>query len=240
MKFRFIAPYIGIWSIWIASTWAAEPGSETAQLPALPTAGANATRMTDIHDIKPPLNPGADLGWLYWALAIAAVLFFAAFFWRLWQKRKKRPGAEMAPAPIPAETEAYQMLDALAADGNLSSKQFYFRLSAILRRYIERRYAIPAAEMTTEELLPKVSRLPLNIELARSLKAFCRGADPIKFAGVGADQNRMAHDMAFARDFVRQTTEMLPTTKEDEPDEHRSAASQRPVLGQLSQNSANE
>jgi len=242
MKFRFIALHLGIWTIWIPSTLAAGPGSEAAPSPALPMAGANATRMTDIHDIKPPLNPGADLRWLYWALAIAAALLLAALAWRLWKKRKKLPGAEMAPPPIPAETEAYQMLDALAADGNLSSKQFYFRLSAIPRRYIERRYDIPAAEMTTEELLPQVDRLPLGLELAQPLKAFCRGADPIKFAGVFAEQNRMAQDLSFARNFVRETTAETATTEaaENNAKECPSGQLDRTIMKQLPQNSANE
>jgi len=240
MNFGFTARYSGIWSIRVPATWAAGPGSEAAQSPALPLAGDNATRMTDIHDIKPPLSPGADLRWLYWALAIAAVLLLAALAWRLWQKHKKRPGAEMAPAPIPAATEAYQMLDALAAEGNLSSKQFYFRLSAILPRHMERRYEIPAAEMTTEELLPQVDRLPLGLELAQPLKAFCRGADPIKFAGAPAEQNRMARDLSFIRDFVSKTTEMLTATREDEPHEQRPGAAQLPAPGQLPQDSANE
>lgn len=196
---------------WISSALAAEPGAVNAQSPAVPTVNADVPPMTDIHDIKPLLAPGPDLRWLYWALGIAAVLLLAALAWRLWKKRKKPAAAQPDSPPIPAETEAYQMLDALAADGDLHPKQFYFRLSAILRRYIERRYDIPAAEMTTEELLPKVDRLHLGIELAQPLKAFCRVADPIKFADAPADKARMATDMAFARDFVRKTTEMLKT-----------------------------
>ncbi len=200
---------------------------------------ANATRLTDIHDIKPALVIGSDLQWLYWVLAVAGLLILAMVALRLWRKRKKTPGPELDAAPIPAENEAYQMLDALAAGANADPKQFYFGLSAILRRYIERRYEIPASEMTTEELLPRVNRLPLKAELAQLLKAFCRGADPIKFAGVCAEQNRMAQDLSFARDFVRQTTEMLNAGDEKGNQARPPAALQKTAVKQIPPDSTN-
>jgi len=104
-------------------------------------------------------------------------------------------------------------LDALAAETGLPSKQVFFRLSAILRRYVERRYHFPAAEMTTEELLPNVDRLALDRSLATAFKGFCQEADPIKFAGAMANQERAQEHLAFCRDFVCQTREKV---KEDE------------------------
>ena len=62
--------------------------------------------------------------------------------------------------------EALQMLDALAAEGRLDPKQFYFRLSAVIRRYIERRFDFPAAEMTTEE-----KSAPKSINLLKAVVA---------------------------------------------------------------------
>jgi hypothetical protein len=240
MKFQLINLYLCIWSVWSSPAFAAEPGAQTGQAPALPMSEANASRLTDIHDIKPALAPGLDLRWLYWALAIAAVLGLLAFAWRMWRKRKKPAVAEMAPPPMPAETQALEMLDALAADGDLDPKQFYFRLSAILRRYIERRYAIPAAEMTTEELLPKVDRLPLSLELAQPLKAFCRQTDPIKFAGVGADPNRMAQDMAFAREFVHKTTEIVNSAGENQTEDRPFEVLEKTTINQLPLKSEND
>ena len=107
------------------------------------------------------------------------------------------------PAP---EVEAYALLDGLANEDHSNLKHFYFRLSAILRRYMERRYGIPAAEMTSEELLPALRGLPLPLELSQEVKSFCLRSDPIKFAGVQGDAGRVAHELALVRDFVRQTT----------------------------------
>lgn len=181
--------------------------------------------MTDIHDIKPALAVGLDLRWLFWALAAMALIALAFLVWRRWQKRGRPAASESVPPPLAPEAEALQMLDALAADDYLDPKQFYFRLSAVVRRYIERRFDFPAAEMTTEELLPRVDRLPMAPELAQSLKAFCRAADPVKFAGVPADPGRMAHDLAFARDLVLRSS--APT--EPAPETMDQAAPARPL-----------
>jgi len=162
--------------------------------------------MTDIHDIKPALTVGHDLRWVFWALAVLAFLVLAALAWRRWKKRTRPAATQSAPPPRPPDAEALQLLDALAAEGNLDPKQFYFRLSAVVRRYIERRFNFPAAEMTTEELLPRVDRLPMTPELVQTLKAFCRAADPVKFAGAPAEPGRMARDLAFARDLVHRTS----------------------------------
>jgi len=164
--------------------------------------------MTDIHDIKPALALGADLHWLIWlAVAVVGVAILVAAAWWLW-RRRRRITEESKAAPLPApEVEAYTLLDGLAAGDHGDLKRFYFRLSAILRRYIERRYEIPAAEMTTEELLPALGRLDLSLDMAQEVKSFCFRSDPIKFAGAAADVGRVAHELAFVRDFVRQTTQ---------------------------------
>jgi hypothetical protein len=177
----------------------------------------NATPMTDIHDIKPLLSMGPDLQWLYWLLAALAIGGLALLVWYLWHRRKKPEPSIPAPPPVPPHIEAHQALDALAAQTGISGKRYYFRLSAILRRYLERRYGFPAAEMTTEELLPRLDGLPLDADLSPALKAFCLSADPIKFAGAEAAQSRMNDHMAMARSFVRRTTVEEGIASDDSP-----------------------
>jgi hypothetical protein len=168
--------------------------------------------MADIHDIKPVLEIGNDWLWLiYLAVGVAALLGLLILARWLWNRRQQPKTVISAPPPMPPDKEAYTALDALAADKKLAPKQFYFRLSAVLRRYIERRFDFPAAEMTTEELLPRVDKIALDASLALELKAFCRQTDPIKFAGATARQERLARDLAFSRNFVRQTTQTRET-----------------------------
>lgn len=200
------------WMLRAAPAAAAEPAKEgdptaaPTQLPGLDS-GSAGTQMTDIHDIKPILDVGPDWQWLLYAAGgIVLLLGLLALAWWLWKRRRTPEVIPTAAPPIAPDAEAYNALDALAAESGLDPKQFYFRLSAVLRRYVERRFDFPAAEMTTEELLPQVDQLPLEPSLAGDLKAFCRESDPIKFAGAAARQERLAQALAFSRDFVRQTT----------------------------------
>jgi hypothetical protein len=174
---------------------------------AAPAAGKTAPApMTDIHDIKPVLDIAGHWPWVWIAVGAAAALLLAALGWWLW-RRRKRP-EKTAAAGVPAlspDAEALAALEALCAQTGMAPKKFYFRLSAILRRYIERRYEIPAAEMTSEELLPRMDRLPLDRRLTEAFKAFCRETDPIKFAGAAAHRDQMDRSLAFCRDFVRRT-----------------------------------
>jgi hypothetical protein len=214
MIFKFVHTYAVIWSMGIASTWAAELESKGSRLSSAAQDATNSPAMSDIHDIKPAIAMGIDLQWLYWVLATTVFLVLGLLVFRILKKRKRRKTEFPQPPPLTPDAEAYQMLDDLAAQGDLSPKQFYFQLSAILRRFIERHFLIPAVEMTTEELLPKVDQLSLKTDQSRALKDFCRAVDPIKFASAAAEQSRMASDLAFARDFVHQST--IETTREND------------------------
>jgi hypothetical protein len=185
------------------------PGATAARDGAVPADQTGAPPMTDIHDIKPILDISGNGAWEWVLPGCAAALLLFALGWWLWKRRQRseRPAEDKAPPEAP-DQEALAALDALTAETGLAPKQFYFRLSAILRRYVERRYQFPAAEMTTEELIPHMDRLELDRDLATAFKAFCRGADPIKFAGATALRDRADRDLVFCRDFVRRTTTM--------------------------------
>ena len=181
------------------------------------------SQMTDIHDIRPPVPVGFDMPpWLVPVLlSLAGVALLAAlFFW--WRRhRKKRVIETIVPEP-PPEMVAMQALDGVGDVRGQDGRAFYFCLSAILRQYIFGRFGVGAPEMTTEEFLPCIERLPVDRDLARQLKQLCRAMDPVKFAGQKTVEKQMETDLFFARAFVRQTApeaapEMPPETNAQPP-----------------------
>ena len=172
-------------------------------------------QMTDIHDIRPPVPVGFDMPpWLMpvlIALVVAGLL--AALFFR-WRRHRKKRVIETIVPELPPEMIAKQALDGIGDVRGQDGKAFYFRLSAILRRYIFGRFSVGAPEMTTEEFLPCIDRLPIDRELARQLKQLCRAMDPVKFAGQRVDEKQMEQDLFFVRGFVRQTTQSSDITDE--------------------------
>jgi hypothetical protein len=182
-----------------------------ADPPATPVSpDGDKAAMTDIHDIRPPVPPGPDpYRLLRWAGIVigVGVLALAAF---LWYRRGRRLRAHHALAP-PPDTVALEGLDALYDVSRFDGRDFYFRLSAVFRGYLEGRYGFPATGMTTEELLPRLRSLDLPDGLRRGAKDFLQTADPVKFAGVPVAETRMGEDWAFVRRFV---TETRPTDAE--------------------------
>ena len=161
--------------------------------------------MNDIHDIKPALDPGADLQWIIWAAALI-VLILALLLWWLRHGQRRRSRVQTDTPGLSADAWAFQQLDELDGSGRLEGRLFYFRLSAIMRLYMEKTYGFPSAEMTTEELLPRIGQIPVPFDMAGPLIDFFRRVDPVKYAGAAADPGRMAGDLVFARRFVEQTT----------------------------------
>lgn len=200
--------------VWLALGYAAPaPGAEDP--PALPPTTAPApgqaapnapAPMTDIHDIRPPVPAGFDAPWLMSVLTtLAGMLILAALVW--WWRRHRRPRPIETIVPeLPPEMVAMQALDQTSDVRGQDGKAFYFHLSAILRQYVSGRFAVGAPEMTTEEFLPCVDRLPVDRELARQLKQLCRAMDPVKFGGLATVEKQMEADLFFVRTFVRQTT----------------------------------
>ncbi len=191
-----------------------ESGSE----PAIPGDTESAeeqetVEMTDIHDIKLLENIGVDLTLLYYALGAVLILalLFAVFFYL--KKRKKRI-KEKTIVTLSPDKAAFALLDELTDVEIIDGKEFYFRLSAILRAYIEGRYSINAPEMTTEEFLPRIKELKLDKELQQNLRKLFHSTDPVKFAGSLPVENKMEKDLFFVRSFVKQTTEQLAVSSE--------------------------
>ncbi len=175
---------------------------------------AAVPQMSDIHDIKAPEEIGIDLRLLYYILPaalIAALLVLAIFY----MKRRKIRLKEKETIKLPPDEAAYLLLDELSDIERIDGKEFYFRLSAILRTYIQERYGIAAPEMTTEEFLPQIEKLALSREMQNDLRKLLCSADPVKFAGMPAVQTEMQSDLNYVRLFIKQTTE--PSTQYPEP-----------------------
>jgi hypothetical protein len=95
------------------------------------------------------------------------------------------------------DEEARRALDALAAAGRLGRGEyrgFYIDLTAIAKRYLERRLDAPIVEMTTAEMLAHLRHVPHTSEMGPLLRDLSGAADRIKFAqGSGAIEEGERH-----------------------------------------------
>ena len=156
-------------------------------------------------EFEDPLPCSArPLFWIIAGLAVAAALVFG------WLKlRRHTPAIAPAAPPLPPHVWALQQLDVLAA-AKLAERgefhEFFFRLSAIVRQYIERRFAIMASEQTTEEFLRESQHhAALNDAHRVLLSTFLRHADMVKFAKLQPGANDSETALESARHFVDET-----------------------------------
>lgn len=160
----------------------------------------------DIRDIKQPLSlsyfPLRPAAWMAAGLCAAAVAAFLL-------ARFRRRGIAAAPPPRPPHEIAYEELSrleamALPAAGRLG--EYYMRLSAIIRRYIEGRFGLKAPEMTTEEFLSAAGASGLLDPRARALVGdFLEQCDMVKFARYGPSAEEAGRAFGAAVRFVDET-----------------------------------
>jgi len=137
-----------------------------------------------LADIRGPRS--VSVGRAFWVAVAAAALLLAALATWLIRRRRPKPAAVAAATPALApDVEALQALDALAAAGLLASgeyRAFYIRLTALAKRYLERRLDAPVLEMTSAETLAFLRRHPQTGELLPTLRELAEAADRVKFA----------------------------------------------------------
>ncbi|MCH7871350.1 MAG: hypothetical protein IID33_06585 [Planctomycetes bacterium] len=142
------------------------------------------------------------------AMAIAAVVFVVALI--LWRRRRDREKTEV---PIPADVWARRQLAALLADELLEKgrvQEFYYRISAIVRGYIEGRFGVSAPEMTTEEFLAETaSDNRFGDDTSAELDKFLCACDMVKYAKHLPGPSECEAVLEAARDFVERTRERV-------------------------------
>jgi hypothetical protein len=152
-------------------------------------------RQQKLADIRGPL--AVAIGPAFWlALAVVVALAVAALGWALRRRRRALSPAAARVAEVAPDEEARRALDALAgaelpARGDY--RAFYIRLTAVAKRYLERRLGAPVLEMTSAETLSFLRQHPLGDGLLSTVRDLAEAADRIKFArgeGLAAEAER--------------------------------------------------
>jgi len=158
-----------------------------------------------IADIEGVIDmPKEHSYWWMWLLLAAAVLGFAGFFY---VRRKRR--VESIRILKPAHEIAYERLRDLVNEDLVGAgrlKEFYERISNILRHYIEHRFDLRAPERTTEEFLIEIQRADVLLASHKeSLARFLRHCDLVKFANVKPTTEQIQQTFDLVKDFIEKT-----------------------------------
>ncbi|GEM_PF-339104 len=142
----------------------------------------------NIYDIKDPFSiPLGFMEILPWILLVVAIALLSWYLVRYYKRRK--PGEsemERAEPAEPAHVIALRELKQLKSDSLWQKgyiKDYYSRLTEIVRIYIERRFGILAMERTSDEIIEELNKSnSVEPEVIDLLKECFSLADLVKFA----------------------------------------------------------
>ena len=142
-------------------------------------------------------------GWILWSAGGVAVLAIASLL--IWRRRhREKMVAEIRKSPLEVALSALEQLekDDLVAKGEL--KEYYGRVSSILREYVEGRYGLQAPERTTEEFMEDLRRDSgtLSKEQKSLLEKFLMHCDLVKFAKFEPSADEVRATFESCKDFV--------------------------------------
>lgn len=159
--------------------------------------------------------------WIFLTIGIIAVLLTLLII--LYKRyRAGIPLIAHSVPEIPPYEEAIQALNAIKESHiweNGNDKEYYTRLTDVLRRYIFRRFAIYAVEMTSSEIISALKANEETREVHELIKAVFDIADLVKFAKVRPLPDDNVTSLRRAMSFVEQTKPAEPQPEEDAPGE---------------------
>ena len=182
------------------------------------------TLKQNLFDIKPlklvDKNYDALITKIVWSLLVLFVLI-AIIYTYFFQKRRKEL-REMELAPFDRAIGELKALETEKPSVQEEFKDYYSRLTDVVRRYLEDEAKISALESTSDELLLKLEalkdtgKLELELGTLKSLKTVLKTADLVKFAKELPQYGIANNDRKAVEAVVIETKEALPEPTEEE------------------------
>lgn len=180
-----------------------------------------------LFDIKPIQKaPFVLYDYLLPFLIFILVIGLSYVAWWYYKRHKARQTEKEEEDPfvrLPPHVAAIMELDKLKADKPWKTgrnKEYYTRLSDVIRKYIERRFQINAPEMTTSDILELFYRDKETLSVYQNLQQILSLSDLVKFAKLVPLENENELSLMNAYLFVNQTKvdELKPTAEQTEQD----------------------
>lgn len=188
-----------------------------------------------VHDYKPVENVPFVFSDLFpeflvdywWAvLLILLILAIALFIYFKWLRKGTVPFVKKQKPEIPPYDEAIMKLTQLKSERLWESgneKEYFTRLTDILRRYLDRRFQINAMEMTTGQIMQILRKNEETLAVNDQLNKILEMADFVKFAKMRPlpEDNEVAYQRAM--NFVTET-KPVEVSPEEQEGEHKDSA----------------
>lgn len=177
-------------------------------------------KMYDIKDITEVEIPSRF--WRFFAYVFGVLLLLGAAGYAWWYMRRKRKEAEEDLPPYEKAVREIEALNQNVLNSQNDYKNFYTKLTDILRKYYDEELHLDLTECTTDEIIERIealvttNKLVLNLSNLQDLKQTLKTADLVKFARFRTDPADAAQDRDAIKAFIGHTHQAIPEPTEEE------------------------
>ncbi len=184
------------------------------------------TTKQGLYDIKPIIDvkkPASN--WWKYALLTLLILGIVAFllFWFIWRKKPLTEEEEIALLPPYDRAKlALKKLDESHYLEHSELKEYYSRLTGIIRTYLDEKVYDHSLESTTDELISRLrilkegNQIDLSPETIKNIESILKRADLVKFAKSAPDIALAELDRNTIGTEIDHVKEVLPEPSEEE------------------------
>lgn len=180
------------------------------------------TTKQKMYDIKQNIY----VGYSFWEIlpyvlilfVLGVMLYMFYFYWKK-QKNKEKPVSVPKISPFDFAILSLKKLDEgnYLKDGNI--KEFYVKLTDILRRYIEDEHDIPTMESTTDEIMVSVQRIDFSKEIKDKIRELLKESDFVKFAKYKPEERKHAYYRNTAEQIILAGHKIVEDNKNNDDNE---------------------
>ena len=188
----------------------------------IPVDTVHTDRFFGPDDIMEPPFAWEDWSLIFW-LSCLLLLWSVLLAYLYVRYRDNKPIIKiikLAPKILP-HARAMEEIDRIKAEkvwAQEDSKEYYTRLTATLRTYIESRYGFNAMEMTSSEIIARLTEGQTE-EALDELRTLFATADLVKFAKYNTLINENDMNLVNAIDFINRTKVEADPNEKSVPDE---------------------
>jgi hypothetical protein len=169
-----------------------------------------ASQTAALDQLRPenqPLElPPARRNLAVWIALLAVAISLLAILIAVLATKRSKAAQQLSPREL-ARLELKKLVDDNWS--RLDPKRYFFELTGIVRRFIERTTGVRAPEQTTEEFLQAIAGDQVFAEdIQLRLREFLESADLVKFAGLKPSEQDIAESLHRAGRFIE--AELLP------------------------------
>jgi len=186
----------------------------------------NNTTQKDIRGIKNVADiPSQIIKITIYSVVILLIIIVIVLMY-LYRTRKDLFHRFKTPRLSPHD-EAFQSLNKLQDLGLLArgeTKEYYFCMSEIIKKYFFRRFDFNALEQTAPEILKEMNRQPIGEGELELIQEFLGASELVKFAKYSPETAEIQRDYQNARKIIERTLKKeVPETENQSPETRENA-----------------